>query len=356
MSGQVYRHLHKLVKCGAGHSRKREHARGLVKHFAFLLSPSAPLFALTVLAPLLLMLGCSVSRPQTNVPSPGKRNLLADPGYSETKSAQKSSVWSPPRVDQETIQVTDGVVCPVRQVLDGVMHRVNELAANMNRFAATEHVLHQDLNSSGRVVSVQTRKFDYVVSITPSSSGSFAIDEFRDGTNSNDDFLKGISTTGVFSLAFIFSERERLAYDFKCEGLGEWEGGRAWIVYFRQRTNYESRTLRYVVAGNVYMVGLKGRAWIAADSLQIQHLEADLVDAVPKIGLREQHEILEYKPIFFTKRYVEMWLPARADLYIDLRNHKFHRIHNFDSYLLFSVVTSQKISIPKELTERPKQH
>jgi hypothetical protein len=81
-------------------------------------------------------------------------------------------------------------------------------------------------------------------------------------------------------------------------------------------------------------------------------MEADMIQPLPAIQLRDEHQIIEYRPVFFEKSNTEMWLPARADLYFDFRNHKYHRIHSFSSYLLFSVSASEKIGLPKQVAQK----
>ena len=232
------------------------------------------------------------------------------------------------------------------------MQRADELAQNANRFAATEQVLHEDLDDTGNVVLTERRKFDYMVSITQLSSGDLEVDEFRNGTDGYGDFPAHIATLGLPSLAFIFHERYRNDYRFDCRGLGEWHGHATWLVDFRQGPEHKSRIRGYNVQGTLYPVSLKGRAWIAADSFEVIRIEADTMKPVPEIKLQDEHQTIEYVPVHFRTGETELWLPANADLYFDFHNHKYHRVHSFDSYLLFSVSASEKIGMPKELSEK----
>jgi hypothetical protein len=79
-----------------------------------------------------------------------------------------------------------------------------------------------------------------------------------------------------------------------CEGLGDWNGQATWLIHFRQRDDRPKRVKGYKVGEEVYLVGLKGRAWISADTYQIVRMESELVNPVPEIRLRSDRQIVEY--------------------------------------------------------------
>lgn len=263
--------------------------------------------------------------------------------------------WRPVKIDREKLELANGIVCPTATALDGAMRRVDELTKNVNRIAATEEVVHEALAPSGKIVSTEHRKFDYVVTISTVRSGDLDVDEWRNGKDDYRGFPQNIATLGLPSLAFVFHEHYRADFDFTCQGLGQWQGRPTWLVGFRQRADRPSEIRGYDVEGTLYPVSLDGRAWIAADSFQIVRMEADLMKAMPKIKLRDEHQAIEYRPVHFQQTGVDMWLPSRADLYFDFRQHKYHRVHSFNSYLLFSVSASEKIDAPKEVASRGDQ-
>ena len=92
---------------------------------------------------------------------------------------------------------------------------------------------------------------------------------------------------------------------------------------------------------------LERRAWIAAESYQIVRMETDLVNTLPEIRLFADHTVVEYGPVRFKKRDVEMWLPQSADVYCDWRGKRMHRRHSFSDYMLFSVDEKQHIAEPQ---------
>jgi hypothetical protein len=98
-------------------------------------------------------------------------------------------------------------------------------------------------------------------------------------------------------------------------------------------------------------VALKGRAWIDANTFQVVRLETDLRESHPELRLNSEHLVMEYGPVKFKSRNVELWLPTNADYYAVLRGQRFHRRHGFTDYILFSIDDKQKIGEPpKEKT------
>src|SRR5262249_20388000 len=114
-----------------------------------------------------------------------------------------------------------------------------------------------------------------------------------------------------------------------------------------QRDDKPNRIHAYTVAHDHYAVNLKGRAWIAADTFQIVHMESDLISPMRKIQLLSEHESVNYGPVSFPKKKTELWLPKSADLYFDFQKHRFHRRHSFDHFMLFSVDSEEKRKEPK---------
>jgi len=45
---------------------------------------------------------------------------------------------------------------------------------------------------------------------------------------------------------------------------------------------------------------------------------------------------------------LDLWLPIRAEIYMQTKGHRIHRRHDFNKYLLFSIEHNETISNPKE--------
>ena len=85
------------------------------------------------------------------------------------------------------------------------------------------------------------------------------------------------------------------------------------------------RKYRLGAMGRSVTVPLKGRAWIAADTYQIVRLETQMLAPVPEIHLAADSTVIEYGPVHFRERNMDMWLPQSADVYSDWRGRRFHR-------------------------------
>jgi tetratricopeptide (TPR) repeat protein len=265
------------------------------------------------------------------------------------------AAWLPPDIDKRMPPVEPGSGCALDEVVKKAGQRVEELVVNVDRFASTESLKHETINKWGLESLPEKRKFDYLVSIKEVKAGLFDVKEFRRVGGALGSFPDGVESNGLPALVLIFHPHNVGSFEMTCEGLARWNGGLAWQVHFRQRDDKPNnlRAYRNGLNGSSYPVAVKGRAWIAADSYQIERIETDLVRPMPEIRLVAEHTIIDYGPVRFHERNVDMWLPQSAEVYCDWRGLRFHRRHSFSKYLLFSVDDKQTISAPKAAAETP---
>jgi hypothetical protein len=254
--------------------------------------------------------------------------------------------WQPPGIDTNKPSVASGVTCP-EDLIARVSGRVQEFVGDVSRIAAIEHLLHEQRDEMGNAVTRETRTFNYVASISEQTPGYVAVEEYRQEHLGIADFPDQISSSGFASLALVFHPTVRENFEMTCEGLGELRSQATWIVHFRQRDDRPARFHDYRVGGDLYSLRLKGRAWITADKFQIVRIESELISPVPQIRLAGEHQVVEYGPVPFGKRNVQLWLPQSAELYLDFRRHRYYRKHSFDHYMLFSVDADEKRKEPK---------
>ena len=279
---------------------------------------------------------------------------LLQPGLlAEATALPLPSSWLPPDIDEKVPPVEPNTSCALNEVIKKAGERIEEFVGNVDRFVATESLKHETINKWGLASSPETRKFDYMVSIQEVKAGFFDVEEFRTVGNSFGEFPDGVESNGLPALVLIFHPYNVGSFDLTCEGLARWNGGLAWQLHFRQRADRPNNIRSYKVGinGITYPVLLKGRAWIEADSYHIVRLETDLVRPVPEIRLAADHTAIEYGPVHFRERNLDMWLPQSAEVYSDWRGRRFHRRHSFSKYLLFSVDDKQVISAPKSAAE-----
>jgi tetratricopeptide (TPR) repeat protein len=281
--------------------------------------------------------------------SPGTASASPSSEPAVATLALLRSNWLPPDIDEKVPPVEPGVACNLKEVLEKSGKRIQEFIANVDQFTATEAVSHESINKWGFASHPIRFQFDYLVSIKRNRLGLLTVDEYRDSHYLPVRFPDGIATTGLPALVLIFHPYYVHNFSISCEGLARSKGGPAWQMYFRQRPDKPNtiRTYQIGAEGQAYPVALKGRAWIAADSFQIVRLETDLIDPLPQIRLVADHAAIEYGPVHFQARNLDMWLPQNAEVHYDWRGRRSHRRHSFKSYLLFAVDDKQQISAPK---------
>ena len=255
--------------------------------------------------------------------------------------------WLPPEVGENPPPVEPGTACDLNEVLEKGGKRIEEFVGNVDRFTATESLLHETIARSGNVFESEKRKYDYVVSITEVRPGVLDLREYESNGSTPDNLPGNVRTRGLPALVLIFHPYYSDTFAMKCEGLATWNGIRAWQIYFRQRQDKPNRIRAYRIGSDNYPVALKGRAWIAADSYQILGLQTDLIASLPEIRLTAEHTDIQYGPVHFTSRAVDMWLPQTAEVYTDFRGRRIHRRLTFSDYLLFAVDEKQRIATPK---------
>ena len=270
-------------------------------------------------------------------------------------SALVSSNWLPPDIDEKVPPVIAGITCNLDEILENSGKRIKELVANVDRFAATEAVTHQSIDKWGFASRPVNFQFDYLVSIKETRRGLLNVDEYRDIHYLPTKFPDGVATSGLPALVLIFHPYYAPNFKMTCEGLARSKAGPAWQVYFRQRPDKPNtiRTFKIGTQGPTYRAALKGRAWISADTFQVVRLETELIEPLPQIRLLADHAAIEYGPVHFESRNLEMWLPHTAEVFYDWRGRRSHRRHSFKNYLLFSVDDKQLISEPKAQGAKP---
>lgn len=105
--------------------------------------------------------------------------------------AERLSVksWQPPEVDEVKLRVAPEVACPTEKVIEESGKRVQELVEDLSRFSAVEDLFHQPLDEYGTPLRTETRKYNYVASISEPQPGLLSVDEIPRGQ----DHVVGIS-------------------------------------------------------------------------------------------------------------------------------------------------------------------
>ena len=75
--------------------------------------------------------------------------------------------------------------------------------------------------------------------------------------------------------------------------------------------------------------------------------------SVKFLRTRTTNAAIEYGPVHFRARNLEMWLPHTAEVFYDWKGRRTHRRHSFKDYFLFSVDDKERISEPKAQCAKP---
>ncbi len=255
--------------------------------------------------------------------------------------------WQPPDLDDVKPATAASVVCPLEKVIEESGKRVQEFVDDVSRFAAVEDLFHQVLDNYGIPVRTDSRKYNYVATISEPQRGVLDVDEYRANKLGLSGYPDQIASTGFATLALVFHPDMRDNFEIACEGLGDWRGQATWIIHFRQRDDQPNRMHAYKVGNQIHAVALKGRAWITADKFQIVRMEAQMMKAMPEIQLLSEHQIVEYGPVPFPQKKTTLWLPKSAEIYFDFRRHRYYRRHSFGHYMLYSVDADEKRKEPQ---------
>ena len=268
------------------------------------------------------------------------------PATDDTELRLSVKTWEPRGVDESRPSVAEGVACPSEQVLTETGLRVKQLADDIGKFAAIEELQHEQVDELGHAISKQTRRYNYVASISETNPGYLEIEEYRLENSALARYPDNISSNGFTTLALVFHPNMQPTFEFTCEGLGEWRGQTTWLMHFRQRADQPNRIHDIKIGGMIYPIDLKGRAWISAEKFQIVHMESQLVKPMPAIQLLTEHQIVDYGPVQFKSG--QLWLPSSAELYFDYHKHRYHRKHSFSHFMLFSTNSREEVQAPKQ--------
>jgi hypothetical protein len=268
------------------------------------------------------------------------------PGLPEDAKIQQTT----PHTDSAIADLTSegAPACNLDKIIVRTNMRLQEFVENVNRITATEVLLHERLNKAGKSKEHERRKFNYVVIIQQPQPGTLVLDEFRNGKGGKFGFPGDLATMGMPALALIFHSDHRDEFDMTCAGLSTWHDRPVWEVRFSQRKDKPARMSSLRVANKTYPVLLMGTAWIDSESYQIIHLETDLLQTIPEIRLITEHQALDYGPVRFEARDISLWLPQKADILLDSSGKRFHHLHTFSNYEIFSVDYGEKIGDPKQ--------
>jgi VWFA-related protein len=278
------------------------------------------------------------------------RNLVTViPDKQTNESAKNGSgenpQWAPPKVDAQLKSLSMIPPCDLSEVLEHTAANALVLASNLEKFTAQEHIEYVKLDRSGMVEEFDSGSFQYVYSIEQQNGGSVSR-EYRTPVKGSHSFRASGYDIGQAAAALIFHPDLQTDYEMKCEGMDSRNGQLDWVVHFQQRKDRPSRTAKFSVGNVAYPSMLKGRAWISKESFQVVHLEANLMGALPEIGLEDLAFSVDYEFVQTPAGNLEFWLPNRIVTYWNFDAHRIILVHTLADFQLFAVETEEEIQDP----------
>lgn len=272
-------------------------------------------------------------------------SVLAQSPDVDKKLKHRSLVWNPPALDSPVHGVSASPPCDLPAVLSQAAARTSAMISNLQNFTAEENISYQSNDRQNFLQDAGSASYDYVV-VFQHGADEPIVDERRTPRHGTPSPIAS-SSRGLPEIVLLFLPNLQPDYDMKCDGQLVWDGQLAWLVEFQQRPDRPSRTFAFRTPNGSYSAQLKGRAWIAADSGEVLHLETGLLHGIPAVKVYRMFLSITYAPVRFQSRDVQVWLPHIADVYYDYGELRTIVYHTFTDFLLFSVDTDQKIAKPK---------
>ena len=241
--------------------------------------------------------------------------------------------------------------CQINGVLSQVTFHVREFVENVNRFTATEVLERERLDNHGKLQEQAHSRSNYVAAIQEVKPGVYEVLEYRNGSQGLKSFDGNIEANLTPALALIFHPSHVEEFDMTCAGPAEWHGHSTWQVHFQQRMDRPATMSDFIIGESYFPILLKGSAWIDCVSYQILHLETDLLQPIPKIGLDVLHQSVDYGPVSFPQHDTALWLPLGAEVTAKFRGKRLLERHTYSEFQLFSIDTREKIGKPSDSSD-----
>jgi Flp pilus assembly protein TadD len=284
--------------------------------------------------------------PLADLPVPATANLELLPG--------KQRPWAPPDIDSREFQLAQNAACNAEEILTRAQHRMNSQMQNFEKFTATEHIDHQEIDRFGRPGPVKSRDFSYIVIVDRYAGDSFFLNEDRYAGGSDLSFPTSLVTEGLNNLGVsVLQPATRKNFDYQCEGLASIRGKASWQIRFEEKKGAARGVRNWRRDGKLYQIPVKGRIWLSSTSLDVLRIETDLREAIPILALNRDHLQVDYGPVNFATSNTTLWLPWSAEMHMELHGHRYHHKHYLTDYMLFGVDTNHKIGKPKDVPPPP---
>jgi len=260
----------------------------------------------------------------------------------------KERPWAPPDIDSREYPLAQNASCSAEEILPRAEHRLKSQLENFEKFTATEHIDHQEIDRVGRPGPVKSRDFSYIVFVNRYAVDSFFLDEDRYSAGRDSSFPTSLATQGLNNLGVaILQPATQKDFAYQCEGLASIRGKATWQIRFQEKKDSLRGVRNWRRDGKLYHVRLKGRIWISSASFDVLRMETDLLEPIQILDLTRDHLLVDYGPVNFETSNTTLWLPWSAEMHMEIHGHRYHHKHYLTDYMLFEVDTKHKIGKPK---------
>jgi len=276
---------------------------------------------------------------------------LAVPKLPEPKAPPVAEhAWAPPDTDNVAYDVARDVTCQTNTILDAALQRMKTQLLDFEKFTATEHIEHTDIDRYGWPGAAKSRDYSYIVFVHPLGENSLYVEESRAGKDKESGFPDAITTTSLNSMGVnVLQPFYRDRFNYSCEGLANVRAQAAWQIRFAEKPEAKGEGVRrWQLNELTFEVPIKGRIWISSASFAVLRVETDLREPVKELQLTKDHLLVDYGPVSFAGGRKQLWLPWSADMYMEFRGKRYHHRHSLSDYLLFDVHTADRPNAPKE--------
>jgi hypothetical protein len=237
--------------------------------------------------------------------------------------------------------------CDLPAVLAQAGVRANELVTNIQNFTAQERIEFRLLDRVGNQFDAGSNDFDYTAVLARQPQGGYSVQESRNPVPGGRPFPIDMHDLGLPEIALMFLPEFQTNYEMNCSGAVIRNDRPTWIVNLRQRKDRPDTTASFTDKnGIVYRAPLKGRAWIAKDSGEVVHLEIALMHPILPVNIQSWTLSINYAPVHFNTRNIDVWLPQSADVYRESDNGRTFTSHKFTGFRLFSVDVNMEPNSP----------
>jgi hypothetical protein len=234
-------------------------------------------------------------------------------------------------------QHTDAAKCDLPAVLAQAGVRANELVTNLQNFTAQERIEFRMLDRVGNQYDAGSNDFDYNAVLVRQGQG-YTIQETRNAVPGGRPFPIAMHDLGLPEVALMFLPEFQTNYEMTCSGAVMRNERLTWMINLRQRKDRPDTTASFTAKnGVVYRAPLKGRAWIAKDSGELVHLDVALMYPIPSVNIQSWTLSINYAPVHFKTRNIDVWLPQSAEVYRESDGGRTFTSHKFTDFRLFAV-------------------